>query len=231
MKLPQSTLEKEGHYQASKWLSLQALLEVSEMEKLLNDLGDYTIALAGHVCPNSEGMIAKETFLDAYRDYIRELKEGRLPDEVHFRPVFSSVLTRDPNSLYAIQLNEKQHLIRVRRPCVQMQFHRMHYSEQDGKFRPGIFGTDSIIWGIQFSYPQIFQDNQTKQIYQVMDGNAFANTDLFRTLQRWLRGSTIPTPFLAGGKLTNIPMRIGKECLSWINGHPQLIQKGLRVKV
>lgn len=231
MKLRQSTLQVEGHYQASKWLSLQALLEVDEMDRLLTDLGAYTIALAGHVCKMSEGILSKQQFLKVYSEYIEQLKSGHLPDEVIFRPTFSAVLTKDPDSLYAIVLNEHQHLIRVSRPSVQMQFHRMHYSEQDGKFRPMIFGTDSILWGIQFSYPQIFQDNQTREIYSVLEGHVFPNTELFRTLQRWLRNNSIPTPFLIGEKQINVPMRLGKECLPWINQHAQLMKKGIRVKI
>ncbi len=229
--LRQSTMQAEGQYQASKWLSLQALLEVNEMDRLLTELGDYTLALAGHVCPISGGILSKEDFLAVYRLYIDQLKQGKMPDEVFFRPTFSSAITRDPNSLYSIRLNEQQHLVRISRPCVQMQFHRMHYSEQDGKFRPMIFGVDSIIWGIQFSYPQIFQDNHTKEIFNVLEGDVFANTQLFRSLQRWLRHNTIPTPFLVGEQAVNVPMRLGKECLPWINQHQQLIHKGIKVKV
>ena len=229
MNLRKSTLQAEGQYQASKWISLQALLEVDEMAQLLTDLGEYYMAMVGQVCGISEGILSKEEFVAIYSTYIDQLKHGHLPDETVFRPAFSSVLTRDLDSLYAIELNESQHLIRVSRPCVQMQFHRMHYSEQDGKFRPMIFGTDSIIWGIQFSYPQIFQDNQTKEVFQGLE--RFPNTGLFRSLQRWLRQHTIPTPFLADGKEVNIPIRIGRGCLPWINQHPQLVQKGLQVRV
>lgn len=229
MNLRAGTLQSEGQYQASKWLSVQALLEVDEMAHLLTDLGEYHIAMVGQVCDVSKGILSKEEFLTIYRSYIEHLKAGQLPDETVFRPAFSSVLSRDLDSLYAILLEEEKHLIRVCRPCVQMQFHRMHFSEQDEKFRPMIFGTDSIVWGIQFSFPQIFQDNKTTQVFYNLE--SFPNTALFRSIQRWLRQNSIPTPFIVNGKDVNIPMRIGRACLPWINKHPQLIQKNLQVRL
>jgi len=224
-----SSAKQEGSYQASKWLSVQVLLDASEMNLLLQVLGDFFIYQAGSICKVTEGLISKESFLEIYADYVRTLKDGKLPDDSLFRSMFSSIFTRTTDLLYTIPFEHDRHLIRVTKPVVQLQAHRMHYSAEDGLFRPMIFGPEGISWGIQFSYPQIFQDNQTHEIQQVFESGRFSNTELFRTLQRWIRHHTVPTPFLADGKRTNTPMRLGKECLAWINQHPQLIQKGLRV--
>jgi hypothetical protein len=48
-------------------------------------------------------------------------------------------------------------------------------------------------------------------------------------MQQWVRSHTIATPFEVEGKKVNVPIRLGKECLSRINSHPQLQAKGLRV--
>jgi hypothetical protein len=64
----------------------------------------------------------------------------------------------------------------------------------------------------------------------VKETPSFPNTVLFHQIQRWMRGATIPTPFLVDGKGVNVPLRLGKRCLSWINTHAQLKAKGIRVK-
>ena len=105
----------------------------------------------------------------------------------------------------------------------------MDYSEHDGKFRPMVFGLDSVTWGLQFSYPQLFMDGRTKEAFAVVESEEFPNTALFHQLQRWMRQNTLPTPFLVDGKRVNSPIRLGKACLPWINRHPQLAPKHLQV--
>lgn len=222
-------LKDDLPYQASKWLQSQALLDISEMESLLQAIGDFHIFMTGSVLKRGEGEIAKIEFLEHYKAYIEPLKKGFLPSEEGYRSYFSSVFTTDLAALYAILVDPEQQLVRVSKPVIQLQPHCMDYSVADGKFRSMALGTNSISWGIQFSYPQLFQEGKTKEVMQVDE--SFSNTKLFRNLQRWIRHNTIPTPFIVEGKLINVPMRLGKQCLSWINQHPQLIKKQLQVKV
>jgi len=224
-----STQEVEGQFQASKWLAYQVLLDTPELDDLLTTLSPLEIFLTS-ISEPQQAVLSKEAFLRAYDDYVSCLKRGQLPEEANFRVPFSSIFTTSREEIYAIKVGENKQLIRVSRPVIQLQAHRMHYSSDDGKFRPMVFGKDSILWGLQFSYPQIFKDNTTKEYYQVLEGERFINTALFRLLQKWMRQNTIPTPFIAEGKVVNSPIRLGKMCLSWINKHPQLALKSLQVK-
>jgi len=226
-----STLKDEGYFQVSKWLSHQILLDVNEMQNLLEELGDFHICSAGQLYSGNEGIISKEQFLICYQAYLDGIKQGKLIDESIYRTCFSSVLTTSLDHLYKVEVSQDQYLLRISKPVLQLQTHRMHYSKLDGKFRPMIFGTESIMWGIQFSYPQIFQDNTTKEILSVLNNPEFPNGKLYQALQKWIRKNTIPTPFIADEKLINSPIRIGKDCLPWINQHPQLLQRGLKVGV
>lgn len=224
-----STQEAEGQFQASKWLAYQVLLDTPELEHLLKTLSPLEIFLTS-ISDSQQVRLSQEAFLRTYDDYVSCLKRGELPEEANFRVPFSSIFTASTEEIYAIKVGTNKQLIRVLRPVIQLQAHRMHYSSDDGKFRPMVFGKDSILWGLQFSYPQIFKDNSTKEYYQVLEGERFINTALFRLLQKWMRQNTMPTPFLVEGKVINIPMRLGKKCLSWVNKHPQLSLKGLQVK-
>lgn len=224
-----STPSSETSMQASKWLACQILIDDAEMQSLFTALPQFEIYLTSCVIKRDQGLISHQEFLQTYSKYIAELKNGQMPDDSTFRHLFSAVFTVTPNALYSVLVDNDQHLIRVSQPTVQLQPHKMGYSKADEKFRSKTFGSDSISWGIQFSYPQLYKDHITQEIMEVGIDPHFPNTQLFRDIQRWVRYNTIPTPIVVDSKKTNLPIRIGKNCLSWINHHPQLIQQGMRI--
>lgn len=224
-----STLKDDIPLQASKWLSLQILIDADEMAALTQALGTFYIYSTGAVVNRGEENISHAEFLSFYRKYVESLKNGSLPEDAQYRRQFASVFTVNPEALFAVALEGNKRLVRILKPVIQLQAHRMDYSRADGKFRSMTFGGDSITWGIQFSYPQLYQDGKTKEIHQVDSGSECPNTPLFRTLQQWTRNHTVPTPFLVDGQKLNIPVRLGKNCIEWINKHPQLAPKGLQV--
>lgn len=225
-----ASLANEQPMQASKWLDVQALLDADEMAQLLNDLDSPHLFLTGCVCRVGQGWLTKPAFLEAYAKYVSILQQGLLPDEQEFRALFSAVLTVTPDVIYAIPIAGGREILRVAKPAVQMQFHRLGFSKVDNKFHPMAFGTQSILWGIQFSYPQLYRDLNTDEVFTVNESDAFPNTALFRALQRWMRPHTIPTPFIVNEQRINVPIRLGKKCLNWINNHPQLKKLGLAVQ-
>lgn len=216
--------------QASKWLKYPVLLDEQEMQTLLHDLGEYAMFIVSGIVQEGHETISKEEFLDCYKNYVQALRKGSLPDDSRIRPYLSSVWTVSTDVLYAFPVGDHQRIIKVEKPVVQLQPHRFDYSTIDGKFRSMVFGVNSIHWGIQFSYPQLYQDEQM-QIKKVVEGAEFPNTALFKSIQRWGRQHTIATPFVieATQERVNVPIRIGKRCLEWINQHPQLKERGLRV--
>jgi hypothetical protein len=217
--------------QASKWLKYPILIDLEEMESLLGALGNFWIFLISGLIRQGGGSILQGEFLDCYAAYIQSLKEGKWPEDARIRSYFSSVFTVTVDALYTVAIENQQQLIKVDKPVVQLQNHRFDYSLVDGKFRSMILGPDSIWWGIQFSYPQLYQD-ASMQIKHIRKGDdEFPNTALFHVLQRWIRQYTVATPFLVNEKQVNVPIRLGKNCFKWINNHPQLKEKGLTVGV
>lgn len=220
----------EQPLQASKWLTVPAMLETSEFEHLLEALGDFALYLCGTVTLRDQGILPKKTFLEHYQAYIDLLKAGNIPEPASLQPWFSPAMTATTEALYAIPVASDKQLIRIATPVVQLQAHNIAYSPVDKKFRSMVFGTDNISWGIQFSYPQQYLDATTNDVIHMKNLPDYPNNQLFRELQKWMRQHTIPTPFLADNILQNVPMRIGKQCLPWINLHPQLINKEIKVK-
>lgn len=232
--LRQSTTAEQP-LQASKWLQVQALLSLHELADLFTfleaSIGLFFLYSCGAVCNKDKGKLSKEDFLLTYKGYIEDLMEGRIPDLAYYRSLFSPIMTVTTEALFTIPVGEDRQIIRVSKPVIQLQAHHMDYSLVDKKFHSMVFGRDSIAWGIQFSFPQLYQDNQTKQVEIVKKSVAFPNAALFQFLQKWMRQQTIPTPFIADGLITKVPIRLGKDCLTWINLHPQLISKNLKVKI
>jgi hypothetical protein len=233
MNIQVSTLENEGAMQASKWLHAQALLDAKELEALFEALGDFSIFIAGAITKKEEGELSKDQFLASYTEYINRLQKGETLDIAHFRSLLTVVLTKSTEALYAIEMEGGRELIRLRRPVIQIQMHNLAYSDEEKKFRPMIFGENSTLWGLQFAYPQIVSNGKTQTVEKVEESTAFPNTALFKTLQRWMRNNTRATPFLVGEEKTriNVSMRLGKECFSWINTHPQLIKQSIEVLI
>ncbi len=209
--------------QASKWSSIQVLLSANEMEQLLKYLGKFSIFQTA-LCEKPE--ITQKQFFDSYLAYCNELECGKLPSSPYYRPFFSSFWSRDSSAQLIVKVGE-QFLCRAVRPVIQLQYHLMGFSSVESKFRPMVLGKDSIPWGIQYSYPQLFQDPETQQIVKVDDG--FANTSLFKLMRSWIRKFTIPTPFVVNDKRINTPMRIGPRAKKWINSHPSFEQYGIKV--
>lgn len=224
-----STAE-EAPLEASKWLQCQALLSADEMQFLFESLNPFFLFLTGIITAQGQGEISKASFLELYKGYISDLRSGKEPRLSDYRPYFSAVLTADASALYKILIENDRQLVRIAKPVIQMQAHNIDYSPLDGRFRSMLFGSGSISWGIQFSFPQLFHDSTSKEVLQTRHLTENANTQLFQRLQKWMRNYTAPSPFCIQGSVTHVPARLGKECFSWINSHPQLAKKGLSIK-
>jgi hypothetical protein len=225
-----SSPHEEGVLQVSKWLKYQVLLSEQEMKGLLDALKPLFIAVGSEPVTLENAFIAPEEFLRIYTGYVQALAQGVFPEDKNLRRTFSSVFTETLDALYAMPVGNDKFLIKSIRPTIQLQAHQFFYSTLDGKFHPMVLGKESVLWGVQFAYPQLCQDPRSKKIAKVDMSPEFPNTALFSRLTRWMRDHTMPTPFVVGEVRTQVPIRIGRECLAWIDQHPQLKEKGIQVR-
>lgn len=205
--------------EAAKWHSLPMMLDPEELKDLLDTLGDIHLVRTLSRVQEGKEEISKEEFLALYEEYALTLKAGDIPDAKKYKGFFSSVITLDLDALFSVPLDTGYHVIKVKSPIVQMQYHTMKWSEEEGKFRSQLFGMDSLPWGILFSYPQIILHQDTKEIIKA-DSHQFINHRLFKEIHKWQRQKTVPTPFLFAGKRINTSQRLGRLCLPWIEQHP-----------
>lgn len=213
-------IDPQDRLQVSKSRKLPMLLDSSEMKELLAHLGEFEIFDVSRPVTEENFVISHEQFLQAYAQYVENLGQ----DESAFKPYFSAVFSCSRSALYAQPLTNGKYLIKAKSPVIQLQRHHFIYSDT---FHSGVMGQESISWGVQFSYPQLYLDPHTKGIGKV--DNRFPNTELFKKCAEWVRNHTLPTPFLIGDQKKVEPMRLGKHCFTWINDHPGLKKRGLCV--
>ena len=150
--------------QATKWLKVQLLISGSEMESLLRALGHFDIYIAGAVTSKGAGLISHAQFLKTYGRYVEALETGRLPVDADYPQIFGAVFTKDPQSMFAVPVGTDRQLWRVARPVIQLQPHSLDYSSHDGKFRPMVFGSESVLWGLQIlPTPSFFRIQRPKK--------------------------------------------------------------------
>lgn len=204
---------------ASKWIKLPVLIDLSEIEELFHHLhqtvAPFRLFHVQSIVSRGEGELPLHKFIADYADYIACLKNGTVPT----KDLLSPVMSLDEDSIYIRDVSGERALYQPKLPVVQLQPNKIRYSLEDGAFRSQLYGSDSISWGIQFSFPMIYQDAQTHEIIKT---ETVENARLFRALQKWVRTSTRATPFIVNGKKQNEPFRLGKKCFEWINLHPQL---------
>ena len=220
---------QEGLLQVSKWIKVQVLLDQEEIVSLFKKLEPFYLIAVSKPVKEQSVLLAQHDFLQAYSKYIQSLKKGRIAQDSYFRECFSCAMTRSKEIFYAIPVSEERLLIKPILPVIQMQMHRFLFSPVEKVFYPMVLGQKTVSWGIQFSYPQFYQDPKTKEITRVIKKDLFPNTELFAFLMKWVRQFTIPTPFLIEKERINATIRIGKKCMSWIHLHPQLQELGLKV--
>lgn len=217
---------KERVFSVSKWIKHQVLLDPSEMGLLLEQLAPFHFFNVGAVVPFEEMKISTEKFLETYRQYINLIKEG-IPvfNSKQYYPL-SSAMTTTPEVLYAFEVEHTRYMAKPLKPLVQIQPHRFLASSSTGSILPMVMSESGVIWGVQFSYPQLFHDGASGRKVD----RQFPNTHLFFELVKWLRNHTFPTTFIWKGHSQATSLRLGKGCFTWINDHPQLQKEQMIVR-
>lgn len=205
----------------AQWTPIRALLDIDEMHALCRHLPLFSLYQAGSVLPIGKGTLNLQQFLSAYAAYITALRAGQLPPYKQLRHALCAFWSAETDSIAVHAVSETEQVLSPALPLIQLQPHAFCYSPYDHSFRCMVFGPTSIPWGLQWSYPQVYQDPKAKSIHKVAAEPNKPNTLLFRTLQRWMRHHTQPLQVSLQGKRTCLPIRIGPACLKWMHTHPQ----------
>ena len=155
-----STPALEGQFQAAKWIKIQALVDETELALLFQE--PFLIYPLSGTFPRSAFPMKKETYLEIYKSWIDALKSNTVPKEN--RDINAVAWMRSSDSLWLQQIPGDRYMAKPCEPFVQVQIHQMGYSDVDQEFRPMILSQNSIFWGLQFSFPQVYQDPKTMDL-------------------------------------------------------------------
>ena len=162
MTLRVSTPEAEGVYQGSKYLKYQVLCDAAELKNLfarLESFSIYPLTALGPGAPMDRGH-----FIAVYGTWIEMLKVGRVPTDAELKSRLACVLTSVWGSRWKREMPGGRYIVKMGRPVVHVQAHFFSYSTLDAVFRPMTMGSNSIFWGLQFSFPQIYQEPKTMEL-------------------------------------------------------------------
>lgn len=221
----QISRELKPVFQASKWQVTQALIDSNELEDLFSSLKKFWMVKNRGLLPKDQVFISLEEFKEAYVRYLSKIKRGEVSDE----EVLTSIWSEDLSYLWLYQMEGGKVMTRISKPVVQVVPFHFSFSKNDLKIYPMVFGKESIPWGLQFSYPQLYQDPDTHDVENALN-SSFVNAGLFKTLRSWMRAHTKMVSFEFESQSISSPMRLGLNCFTWIENHPSLIKHGLSLK-
>lgn len=200
----------------SKWQRLQVLLDPRELEKLIEYLSPLLILNTSEVIPQEKISLPVEELVRLYEKYIAML-QGKSPRE---RISLSYALSTRIENFCAIKLSSNKYICRLVQPDVQLQVYSFLLNDS-GKPLSQVFSSETVSFGLQFSYPAIFQDGLTSQVFSTTK-NTFSGWKLWSSIRSWIRNHTFPLPICFQGKNMRLPIRLGQVAATWITSHIDL---------
>ncbi len=216
------SLEEKGIMHCSKWLRHAVLFELDELQDFLTELGPHVFVPTSLVTEDS-WQILDVDFKKEYELYLSELLDENAALDISRRRFFSLMLSSSTDDFYAMPTSNNRFAIKACRPVIQIQLYHAFISPLDKKIHPMVLHPEGFSFGLQFSYPQIYEDPLTHEFSKVLLDDAFPCTILFKKMVQWFRKNTKPVSFSLYGNKIHAPFREGKASSGWALKH-----KGLR---
>ncbi len=213
----------------SRWISIDLLIDKQEMGDFLEQFHPFLLTTQ----PTSESpsfILQTTEFLKTYTHYIDCLKNGSLPLLQDFKKKFYLFITSSLEEVYQKPLASDKKSLVFNAPLIEVKPICLSVSTVDDSVRVMPLNPKGILWGLRFSFPQMIQKANSCDIKQI-DSKEYPTGELFKNFRKWVRSQTLATPFIFNSKKMNLPIRLGRECFSWINKHPQLKIFNLAVSV
>ncbi len=227
-----SSLEEEGVFRASKWLKHAILLNTEEMRSLLSLVDPFFLIPASGVLPDADWQVSLEEFLKQYQTYLKWMESDPALPPPPLRRFFSLMLSSSLDVFYSMAVAPGKKIIKASLPVIQIQLYHCFFSSFDHQIRSMVLSPESFGWGIQISYPQIYEDPKTHQYSKVLlEEDKFSNSKAFKEMVSWLRKNTQPVPLQEEGR-AYAPFRIGKQSLEKRQTHlglQKMLSSGVKI--
>ncbi len=204
-----SSIEKEGLMHCSKWLRHAVLFTLEEWNDFSSAIGNPMFVVTT-VVDKSSWQVSASEFKDKYLSYLEHVKqEASLPSPA-MRRFFTLMISPSIDDFYAVEVGGGRFIIKPRLPVIQMQMYHAFISDLDRQIHPMVLHPQSFSFGLQFSYPQIYEDPVSHTFSKVLLDSQFPSSDVFKKMVQWFRANTKPVSILLDGKTLHAPFRQGK---------------------
>lgn len=224
--LPQSSISSGIGYQASLHLSYGILLTSEELSLLLGSLeplGDFSIFGSGVLLPQDKLEQSPKNLVEIYKKYL----EGSVSLPEH-KAALSSVWSMDHEAVALREIATDKWQVVRRLPVVQLNRFQFRFDSKTDRFFMQSFSQETLFWGLEFKYPQLFLDPITSKLIKVLK-EPYLNTLLWKGIHQWIRNHTVPVQFVTEEGKRIAPFRIGhgafdlgEEILKRQNSHLKL---------
>jgi hypothetical protein len=227
LKLKISHPKIEGPFQASKWLYQRVLLSGVEMKNLFELLGAPFFFFLSKKGRQEDLVCFFDQFLKNYESYLTSLKfEEKRVDKKDF----FLAISKDLDPFYLMELNQQECVVKFKRPVILVELFSFHYLPNQDKFIEGAHLENEIRFGLQFSFPQFYQDFFTRKAVEHYKDEECENTLYFKSLQRALREISEPLHLKHPcGKPQRVSYRIGFGCKELIEKHQDIKRQNIEV--
>ena len=222
-------MSQQPPLQVSRFLQQQVLLEPTELKTLLESLEGALHFYASSGLAVGKTEVSLEEVLMSYADYIQGVRSGNEIDPSILRKNLTLLMTVGNNDVYSQELSQGRVIARAISPVIMIQAHTLAFSAEDRCCRSMVLGPDALYWGLQFSYPQLYQDPSTQEVLSVDRSEKYPNTALYFSIQKWLRHNSQALNVKMQDTAFRSPIRLGLSCESWINQMEVLQEKGVEL--
>lgn len=227
MQFEVSLPQAQNRYRASKWIAFQMLLTRNELEDLFNEISAQVFCCIAKVDEEKNLLYHKESYLSLYTSYLEALKSQNKFLIKQLLISLNVALAYDESSLYKVLAPNNKCLIKIKKPCIQVKPFNFVYHFGLEKFLTNIKSEEAIYFGLEFSFPQIFQDPQSQEIQSLFKNNLSLSETYFNKIRLFVREKTKPAKFLISDKRKVATFRIGKTCAGFVEELSFLKEKQL----
>lgn len=200
--------------------------DLKELSELFKDV--YCIDLTRPGKP-TDLIIKFSELLPSLENNIIRLKKNQVaPLSSTDQRLLNSSLSSTTDAIAELKLADSRSLLRPTLPLIQINPLRLYYNQELATIKSQVYGRDTIAWGIQLSYPQLFKDQESGDVISTLiPDSPLPNTALFKDAQKWMRRNTKICTFKSDNMTISSNVRITPRALEWVSYHSQLKEHNL----
>ena len=225
--IPSSTLNKEGAFKTSKHQRVQVFLSKDEFLDLLESLGEFYIVEHSKVLSCNAKTLSNEELISRYQKYLDAIYKEEVSRDVLMS--LSLAISGDCSSFYKIELPDQRCMVKQKMPALLLQPFSFHFDRENQEVFTGVHTEERIYFGVEISYPTIFQEPHSLETRFLLKEKDNQNTKIYKELTRRIRKMTVPTQLQINEKKKAFSFKIGVKQLLFAAKHPKLKKENLKL--